>query len=240
MRSVVVTGASKGLGLTIAQNLAGKGFQVIAVSRSQSDVLRMTLESAVHPGCFIPFDFSNLTELDGLAKNIIASSSGVYALINNAAMGLSGMLVTAKPAQIDTLVRVNLLAPMLLTRAILRSMMSASEGRIVNITSINAFTGYSGLAAYAATKAGLIGFTKSLAREVGKASITVNAVAAGFLDTDMTSSLGEEKRQKILRRSPLGRFATTDEVSGAVSYLLSDEALSVTGTTITIDAGNSV
>jgi 3-oxoacyl-[acyl-carrier protein] reductase len=140
-------------------------------------------------------------------------------------------------SQIEELVRVNTLSPIMLTKYVVRNMMSDGSGRIVNVASIVAFTGYSGLAAYAATKASMIGFTRSLAREVGKLGITVNAIAPGFLATDMTHGLAEEQRQQIVRRSPLRRLADVEDVANAVEYLLGDKARNISGTVLTIDAG---
>ena len=141
--------------------------------------------------------------------------------------------------EIEALVRLNTLSPILLTKYVVRSMMSAREGRIVNISSIVAATGYSGLSAYSATKASLIGFTRSLAREVGQLGITVNAVAPGFVDTEMTHELSERQREQIMRRSALQRLADPEDVAAAVEFLLSDKARNITGTTLTVDAGNT-
>jgi 3-oxoacyl-[acyl-carrier protein] reductase len=128
---------------------------------------------------------------------------------------------------------------MVLTKHIVRGMMADGQGRIVNISSITAFTGYSGLAVYAATKASLIGFTRSLAREVGRAGITVNAVAPGFVQTEMTKSLTEEDRERIARRSALKRLVDVEDIANAVDYLMGDGARNITGTVITVDAGNT-
>jgi 3-oxoacyl-[acyl-carrier protein] reductase len=131
----------------------------------------------------------------------------------------------------------NTLSPIMLTKYVVRNMMSDGIGRIVNVASIIAFTGYSGLAAYAATKASMIGFTRSLAREVGRLGITVNAIAPGFLATEMTHGLVEEQRQQIVRRSALRRLAEVEDVANAVEYLLGDKARNISGTVLTIDAG---
>jgi len=136
-------------------------------------------------------------------------------------------------------VRLNTTSPMVLTKHVVRGMMADGQGRIVNISSITAFTGYSGLAVYAATKASLIGFTRSLAREVGRAGITVNAVAPGFVQTEMTKSLTEEDRERIARRSALKRLVDVEDIANAVDYLMGDGARNITGTVITVDAGNT-
>jgi 3-oxoacyl-[acyl-carrier protein] reductase len=139
--------------------------------------------------------------------------------------------------RLEEMVRLHTLSPIVLTKYVVRSMMADGVGSIVNVASIIAFTGYSGLAAYAATKSSMIRFTRSLAREVGRFGITVNAVAPGFLATDMTSIFTEEQRQQIVRRTALRRFPEVDDVANAVEYLLGDKARNVTGTVLTVDAG---
>ncbi len=140
-------------------------------------------------------------------------------------------------ARIEELVRLNTLSPLVLTKYVVRGMMAEGTGRIVNVASIIGFTGYSGLAAYAATKAAMLGFTRSLAREVGRLGINVNAVAPGFLDTEMTHGLAGEQRAQVIRRSALRRLADVDDVANAVEFLLGDGARSISGTVLTVDAG---
>jgi 3-oxoacyl-[acyl-carrier protein] reductase len=142
-------------------------------------------------------------------------------------------------AQMERLIRLNTLSPIVMSKNVLRSMMADGGGRIVNIASIVASTGYSGLAVYSATKASLLGFTRSLAREVGKMKVTVNAVAPGFVDTDMTRGLNDEQREQIVRRSALRRLVEVGDVASAVEFLLSDGAKNITGTVLTVDAGNT-
>jgi 3-oxoacyl-[acyl-carrier protein] reductase len=144
-----------------------------------------------------------------------------------------------KDGDIETLLRINTLSPLVLTKYVVRSMMSGQGGRIVNISSIVSVTGYSGLSVYSTTKSSLLGFTRSLARELGPLGITVNSVAPGFVDTDMTGDLGEQQREKIARRSALRRMPEIDDVANAVAFLLSDKAKNITGTTLTVDAGNT-
>jgi 3-oxoacyl-[acyl-carrier protein] reductase len=142
-------------------------------------------------------------------------------------------------AQIEQLVRMNTLSPIVLTKYVVRAMMADGGGRIVNVASIVGFTGYSGLSVYGATKASLLGFTRSLAREVGRMGVTVNAIAPGFLDTEMTQGLDDEHRRQIARRSALRRLPEIDDVASAVEFLLGDTAKSITGTVLTVDAGNT-
>ena len=241
IRSVLVTGGSRGLGLAIAQKLAGAGYRVIAVARNQSPDLAAAIAAAERAGPdalhFAAFDFVKIDEIRNLVRKLRKEFGPLFGLVNNAALGHDGALAIMHNSQIEQLVRVNTLAPIVLTKYVVRAMLSDGIGRIVNVASIIGFTGYSGLAAYAATKASMIGFTRSLAREVGRHGINVNAVAPGFLATDMTHGLSCEQRQRIVRRSALRRLAEVDDVANAVEYLLSDKARNISGTVLTVDAG---
>lgn len=241
MRSVLVTGASRGVGLAIARNLAGAGYQVAALARGQSEALTAAIEEtkAAQRGSldFEPFDLNDLEAIPALARRLKHRFGAFYGLVNNAGLGTDGLLTNMHLTQIEALVRLNTVAPIVLTKHILRSMMLEREGRIINVSSIIAQTGYSGLSVYGATKASIIGFTKSLAREVGTLGVTVNAVAPGFLDTEMTSSLGEHARGQVVRRSAMRRLAEVDDVANAVAYLLGESARNITGAVLTIDAG---
>jgi 3-oxoacyl-[acyl-carrier protein] reductase len=243
MRSVLVTGGSRGLGLGIAQRLVSAGYRVIAIARSRTEGMqRICAEAeAAHPGSFVflPFDLAEVDKIPSLVRQIRKEHGPVYGLVNNAGISFEGALAMMPTAQIEQLVRVNVLSPIMLTKYIVRGMMSDGEGRIVNVSSIMAFTGYSGLSVYGATKSSLLGFSKSLAREVGRAGINVNSVAPGFVDTDLTSKLDEKDRDRIVRRSPLRRFTEVDDVANAVEFLLSDKAKNITGTVITVDAGST-
>jgi 3-oxoacyl-[acyl-carrier protein] reductase len=239
MRNVLVTGASRGLGLAIASRLVGSGYRVIALARSESEQLRAL--TAVHPErlLFRAFDLANSAHIGEMIGELRREAGPLYGLVNNAGLGIGGLLSMMRDPDIESLVRLNTLAPIILTKYVLRSMMAAGAGRIVNITSIVASSGFKALSAYAATKASLEGFTRSLAREAGPLGITVNAVAPGFVDTAMTSELGESARQRIAHRSALRRMAEPIDVAGAVEYLLSEAARNITGITLTVDAGNS-
>jgi 3-oxoacyl-[acyl-carrier protein] reductase len=243
MRNVIVTGASRGLGLCIARRLSTAGYKVAAIARKETDQLRTAAAEAkgADRGSieFIPFDLSSTGDIPQLARTIRKHFGPVYGLVNNAATGFDGALAIMHNSQIEQMVRLNTLSPILLTKYVVRSMLADGGGRIVNVASIAGFTGYTGLSVYAATKASLIGFTRSLAREVGARGVSVNAVAPGFLDTDMTEKLDEEQRQQIERRSALRRLATVEDVADAVEFLLSDKSKSITGTVLTVDAGNT-
>ncbi len=243
MRNVLVTGGSRGLGLGIARKLAAAGYRVIAVARTQNSQLTEAIEEAElkNPGSlhFVPFDLGEIENIAMLVGKLRKDFGAIYGLVNNAGIGFDGVLALMPTSQIEQLVRVNTLSPIVLTKYIVRSMMADGGGRIVNLASITAFTGYSGLSVYGATKASLIGFSRSLAREVGRVGVNVNSVAPGFVDTDMTHGLKAEQRQQIERRSALRRLTDIDDVANAVEYLLSDKAKNITGTVLTVDAGNT-
>jgi len=240
-RTVLVTGASRGLGLGIARKLAASGYDVVALARQKTKQVtdasaeaRRAKQGALH---FVSFDLGCTDEIPDLVKALRKDFGPMFGLVNNAAVGHDGALAMMHNSRIGELVRVNTLSPIMLTKYVVRSMMSEGAGRIVNVASIIGFTGYSGLSVYAATKASMIGFTRSLAREVGRLGINVNAVAPGFIDTDMTHGLAGEQRQKVVRRSALRRLAEVEDVANAVEYLLSDKARNVSGTVLTVDAG---
>ncbi len=239
MRNVIVTGGSRGLGLGIALRLREAGYHAIIIARKESS------EIAADCGKPSPLRFwrCDLAEIDALAdlvKRIRADVGPIYGLVNNAGIGTSGVLANMRNSAIERLMRLNTVSPMVLTKHVVRAMMvDGGGGRIVNISSIVASTGFSGLSVYSATKASLIGFTKSLAREVGPLGITVNAVAPGFVDTAMTGEMDEGDRERVRRRSALGHLAEIDDVANAVEFLVSDKARNVTGTVLTVDAGST-
>jgi 3-oxoacyl-[acyl-carrier protein] reductase len=240
MHNVIVTGGSRGLGLAITTSLAAAGYQVIAVARSETDPLREAMSSTA-PGsvCFRAFDLTETAAMGKFVRTLRREFGPIYGLVNNAGIGTSGLLTMMRDDQIERLAQLNTIAPMILTKYVLRSMLAERVGRIINIASVVAATGYKGLAAYAATKASMIGFTRSLAREVGSIGITVNAVAPGFIDTEMTRGTDPAVRERIMRRSALKRLPVPADVAGAVEYLLSDKASKITGITLTVDAGNT-
>jgi 3-oxoacyl-[acyl-carrier protein] reductase len=239
LRNVIVTGATRGLGLDIARRLVRDGYRVLATGRSETDELRVLAEESRDSLVFKAFDLAESDKIAAFSRELLDAAGPVYGLVNNAGMGLDGVLGTMHNSDIERVMRVNAISPMILTKYVSRSMMLNRGGRIVNISSIIASTGFSGLAAYAASKAALEGFTRSLARELGRVGITVNAVAPGYMQTDMTQSLQGEKLQSILRRSPLRRLASTEDAAAAVAYLLSADAASITGTVLTVDAGST-
>jgi 3-oxoacyl-[acyl-carrier protein] reductase len=240
MRNVLVTGGSRGIGLVIAKRLADAGFNVIAVARRDSEELRSAIGAAKQGNLhFRPCDLSAIDGLPAFVKSLRDEFGPIYGLVNNAGIGTEGLLATMHNSDIEALVRLNVLSPVILTKYIVRHMMADREGRIVNISSIIASTGYNGLSVYGATKAAGTGFTRSLAREVGKLGITVNAIAPGFIDTELTQNLGGEGRDKIAKRSALRRLPEADDVARMVEYLFSDGGRNITGSVLTIDAGNT-
>jgi len=243
MRNVIVTGGSRGIGLGIARKLVASGFRVMVVARKRNPGLDAAIQEAeaAAPGSlqFVPFDLAEIQGISGLAKSLRKDFGAIYGLVNNAGISFDGSLSLMPLAHIEQLMRVNTLSPIVLTKCVIGSMMADGGGRIVNIASVAAFTGYSGLAVYSATKASLIGFTRSLAREVGRAGINVNSVAPGFIDTDLTRGMKEEQHEKIVSRSALRRLAEIDDVANAVEYLLGDKAKNITGSVLTVDAGNT-
>jgi 3-oxoacyl-[acyl-carrier protein] reductase len=240
MRNILVSGGTRGVGLAIARKLAADGFRVLALGRKPSADLDTALAAAPAGAlAFVPFDLAEIEAIPELVREIKAQHGPLYGLVNNAALGTDGLLSNMHNSDIEKLVRLNTVSPIVLTKYAVRAMMTAGTGRIVNISSIIGSTGYSGLSVYGATKASMLGFTRSLAREVGRLGVTVNAVAPGFMDTEMTAGLGEADRAKIASRSALKRLVEVEDVAAAVSYLMSDAARNVTGTTITVDAGNT-
>ena len=239
MKLIIVTGASKGLGLAICKRLLKDGYKVVGISRSQTSEFEKLQKENPETLFNLLYDFAHTGDIQNLVRKTTKEHGNIYGLINNAALGHDGVLGTMHESQISELIKVNIESPILLTKYASRSMLMKLQGRVINIGSIIATTGFNGLSVYGATKASLSGFTRSLARELGKAKITVNTVAPGYMKTAMTEGLEGEKLESIKRRSPLGRLATVEDVAGTVAYLLSDDAKNITGTTITVDAGST-
>lgn len=238
LKNVIVTGVSRGLGLAIAQRLNRSGsYRVIGLSRSLSDNYQALMDSTdrVH---FIPFDVGNIDSIAGTVSQITKTHGRIWGLVNNAGIGTDGVLATMHKTDIDEILRVNLTGPITFAKYVSRTMLAKRAGRIINISSIIASTGFHGLSVYAASKAGLEGFTRSLSREVGKMGLTVNCVAPGYMETDMTEGLDVHKMASIRRRAPLG-LPSTDDAASAVSYLLGPDAGRISGTVITVDGGST-
>ena len=233
MDSVLVTGASRGLGAAIAERLAADGFHVLALARKFNQA-----ESAARI-TNVAFDLADLEGIPAFVRGLRQTHGPIYGLVNNAGLGTEGLLANMPDSDIEALVRLNILSPMLLSKYVVRGMMAQGRGRVVNMSSIVASTGFNALSVYAATKASLVGFTRSLAREVGRVGVTVNAVAPGFIDTEMTRGLDEKDRARIVARSALRRLAEPQDVAGMVAYLMSEAGRNITGTVLTVDAGGT-
>jgi 3-oxoacyl-[acyl-carrier protein] reductase len=237
MRNVLVTGGSRGIGLAIAKRLAAADYDVIAVARRESEEFREAAKAGnLH---FHACDLGEIEAIPAFVKAVRDKFGAIYGLVNNAGLGTEGLLATMHNSDIEALVRLNVLSPVILTKYIVRHMLADGEGRIVNISSIIASTGYNGLSVYGATKAAATGFTRSLAREVGKLGITVNAIAPGFIATELTQGLSDDARQRIAGRSALRRLPETDDVAQMVEYLLGEGGRNITGSVLTVDAGNT-
>jgi 3-oxoacyl-[acyl-carrier protein] reductase len=239
LSSVIVTGASRGIGLAIAQRLAASGYTTVALARTQGPALTAAMEAADGRIAYAPADLSDIDAIPDLARDLRARFGPIWGLVNNAGLGLDGLLSNTHNSQIEAVIRLNVTAPIVLTKYIVRGMLTGGGGRIVNMSSIIGSTGYSGLSVYGATKASMIGFTKSLAREVGRLGVTVNAIAPGFIDTEMTAGLGEDGREQVKRRSALRRLAEVEDIAAMTDFLMGDGGKNITGAVLTIDAGNT-
>jgi 3-oxoacyl-[acyl-carrier protein] reductase len=227
----------------MAKELAGAGYSVIACARRMSGELSAAIAEVQADSAgalaYISADLGKTDQIPDFVSAVRKEFGEIYGLVNNAGIGTEGLLANMHVSKIKELVELNTLAPLILSKFVLRSMMILGAGRIVNVSSIVSYTGYSGLAAYAATKASMIGFTRSLAREVGRVGITVNAVAPGFIETEMTRKMGESDKIRVANRSALHRLAEPKDVAGAVKFLMGESGRNITGTVLTIDAGNT-
>ncbi|MFY8274001.1 SDR family NAD(P)-dependent oxidoreductase [Pseudoalteromonas sp. SSDWG2] len=239
MKNIIVTGCAKGLGLETSKMLAAAGYKVIGISRTYTDEYNQLKSDYPQSVFFYQFDFAEVKEISLLVKKITKEHGRIYGLINNAAIGHDGVLATMHESDITSLLAINIEAPILLTKYVSRSMLLNRKGRIINVGSIIGSTGYNGLSVYGATKSALGGFTKSLARELGKSQITVNTLAPGYMETNMTDGLKGDKLEKIKRRSCLGRLANVSDAASMALFLLSEDASGITGATFTVDAGST-
>ena len=235
-KSALVTGASGGLGGAIARVLHGAGATVGLSGTRQAplDALAADLGERAH---VLPCNLSDRAAVEALPVQAVAAMGAVDILINNAGITADGLMLRMTDDQWDRVIEVNLTATMKLSKGVLRGMMKARWGRIVNISSIVGATGNPGQANYAASKAGMIGFSKSLAHEVASRGITVNAIAPGFITTDMTAALSDDQKTGLLAQVPAGRMGEPDEIAAAVLYLASAEAGYMTGATLHVNGG---
>lgn len=236
---IIISGGSKGLGLALCQILLAKGYNISTFSRSATpeiESLQQEFKNSLH---YETLDIRSSEALAQFIQTATLKFKNTYGLINNAAVVQEGVLATLPEIEIENMIAINLTGALCLTRLFLRHMLFAKKGRIINISSIIGQRGYRGLSVYSATKAALEGMTRSLARELGSRYITVNAVAPGYLKSEMSSTLSDEHKEQIQRRTPLGRLGHFDDVVPAVCFLLSEEASFITGQSLLIDGGIS-
>ena len=235
----LVTGASRGIGKAIALELATQGHTVIGTGTSPASAENVTtdLRAARAQGRGAVLDVNDLQQIESVVNEITEEFGPISVLVNNAGVTEDNLLMRMKPSQWEKTLNTNLAAVFALTKLCLKGMTKARYGRIINLSSVVGATGNAGQTNYAASKAGLIGFTKSLALEIASRGITVNAVAPGFIDTDMTSALAEEQRSKLLEAIPLARLGRAEDISKAVAFLVSDDASYITGQVLHVNGG---
>ena len=235
----LVTGASRGIGAAIAQTLGQQGAVVVgtATSASGADKITAALKEAGVKGKGIALDVNNAEQIDAVLKEIAAEYGAVGILVNNAGITKDTLMMRMSEDDWDTVISTNLSSIYRMSKAVLRPMMKARTGRIISISSVVGHMGNAGQANYAAAKAGMAGFSKSLASEVGSRGITVNCVAPGFIETDMTAKLPEDIKTQMLARVPLGRLGNVNEIAATVAFLASPNAAYISGETIHVNGG---
>jgi 3-oxoacyl-[acyl-carrier protein] reductase len=235
----LVSGASRGIGQAIACKLGQCGATVIGTATSAAGAAAISehLEAKGCPGRGLRLDVTDPGSVQTVLKTVTREFGGPTILVNNAGITRDNILMRMKEEEWDAIIDTDLSSVYRLSKAVLRGMLKARHGRIVNITSVIGATGNPGQSNYAAAKAGIIGFTKSLAREIGSRSITVNAVAPGFIETDMTRAMPEEQRAALIRSIPLSRLGAVEDVANAVAFLVSEEAAYITGETLHVNGG---
>ncbi|NWG39959.1 MAG: 3-oxoacyl-ACP reductase FabG [Hydrogenophilaceae bacterium] len=238
-RIALVTGASRGIGQACALALAKQGMTVIGTATSDKGAEAITayLQASGASGCGMKLDVTNAAEVDAVITAIEKDFGSISVLVNNAGITRDNLLMRMKDEEWADIMATNLTSVFRLSRAVIKGMMKARAGRIISIASVVGAMGNAGQANYSAAKAGIMGFTKSLAREVGSRNITVNCVAPGFIDTDMTRALPEAQRQALLAHIPLGRLGAVEDIANAVVFLASDQAAYITGTTLHVNGG---
>ena len=237
-QTALITGAGRGIGKTIAVKLAESGSDIaIADMNPVSDDVFREIEEYGTKCLAFQLDVTDVESVDSVVKKIIDETGGIHILVNNAGITQDNLFMRMKPEQWSQVIDVNLNGVFHVTKAVIRTMVKQHSGRIINISSVVGFSGNPGQVNYSSTKSGLIGFTKSLSREVGTRGITVNAVAPGFINTAMTQALNESQQQAILNQIPLGRMGEAEDIANAVAFLASEEASYITGTVLHVNGG---
>lgn len=235
---VIVTGASRGIGEAIARELATAGYRLALMARSADKLQSLAAELGTGDDVLaFPGDISDFDDVQCIVKEIHEKFGGIFGLVNNAGMTRDGLLVRMSPENWQAPIDINLNGTFYFTRAVAPIMMRARNGRIINISSVIGLTGNAGQANYAASKAGIIALTKSVAKELGSRGVTSNAIAPGFIATDMTADLPEKVQAAMLAQIPLKRLGEGKDVAGVVKFLLSPEASYITGQTLVVDGG---
>ena len=237
-QAALITGAGRGIGKTIAFKLAVSGADTILVDMSpEMDDVRIEIEG-MNRKCFtFQVDVTDLEAIYAMVNNVIEELDEIHILVNNAGITQDNLFMRMKPEQWSKVIDVNLNGVFNVTKAVIRSMVKQRYGKIINISSVVGFSGNPGQVNYSSTKSALVGFTKSLAREVGTRGVTVNAVAPGFIDTAMTQTLDESQQEAILQQIPLGRMGDAGDIANAVAFLASKEASYITGTVLHVNGG---
>ena len=234
---ILVTGANRGIGLNIIQRLNNDGYTVIGTSRTDDGANLISQEINSNGGKGLKMDVTNQESINSAIKNIQDEYGALYGLVNNAGITNDNLLMRMTDEQWLSVIETNLTSIYRVTKSIVKDMMKAREGRIVNIGSIVGMMGNAGQSNYSASKSGLLGFTKSLARELSSRNINVNSISPGFIDTDMTKALSDDQIDNLSKNIPLGRIAESSEVSSVVSFLLSDDSSYITGENINVNGG---
>lgn len=237
MRNVIVSGCSRGIGAEIARELLSRGNAVFGFARSETLEIKNLKKDFPEKFFFLPADLSK--NYEDVVEKAVFSMGYVDALVNNAAIARDGVFAMLKECDIEESIKINLESSMKLTRLVVREMLLRKSGRIVNISSMSALRGYKGLSVYSASKAALDAFGRALARELGERSITVNSILPGFVETEMSATLSEEQKRKIVARTPLGRLARPADIAKLCAFLISDDAGFITGQSIFVDGGVS-
>ncbi|MBC8220502.1 MAG: 3-oxoacyl-[acyl-carrier-protein] reductase [Proteobacteria bacterium] len=237
-QTALITGAGRGIGKTIALKLAESGADIVLADMNPEVAeVRVEVESLGRKCLTFEADVTDFVAIDEMVKKIIEELGSIHILVNNAGITQDNLFMRMKPEQWSKVIDVNLNGVFNVTKAVIRPMVKQRSGKIINISSVVGFSGNPGQVNYSSTKSALVGFTKSLAREVGARGVTVNAVAPGFIDTAMTQALNESQQEVILQQIPLGRMGDAEDIANAVAFLASEEASYITGTILHVNGG---